>query len=426
MLHSRRFFLKSTGALAASLAVTPLDLFAEEPAAGGAAPAVTKGKTLVLIFLRGGADGLNLVVPWKDPNYRRIRKSIALPSPGEGAGPGRVLDLDGSFGLHPKLAPLLPHFEAGIAVALHAVGHDRNTRSHFEEQDAWETAVIGDSLRADGWVNRHLLSTSGHGPIRAVAIGNALPRIMHGKGCAYAVHGIDDLALPGSRMGETAAADALRKAYACEEGGRNRAARELLAETAQGTLDGVDQLKGIVGRPYTPLKPYPVSELGGKLMQAARLIKSKVGVEVLEIDYDGWDTHQYQGGAEGTFANLAGGLAEAVSAFLNDLGDHAQDVLVMTLSDFGRTASENGTFGTDHGWANVMFAFGPAVRRADGKRLIGRWPGLAPDQLHEKRDLMHTTDFRDVMAEGLRLHLGHPDAGRVLPGRTFESVGLLA
>jgi len=429
---TRRYFIRSTGALGAYIGIAPLDLFA---AAGAEEPApcmVHRGKTLVVIFLRGGADGLNLVVPFGDPHYAQLRKSIEVPATG---GNG-VIDLDGFFGLHPRLAPLKPLFDSGLAVAAHAVGYDKNTRSHFEEQDVWETGIVGNTVGSDGWLNRHLATSQGHGRIRAVAIGDNLPRILRGNVPAYAIRGIEDLTIPGDDRGraETVAAG-LEHAYCTPPREHAGSARDLLARTTGATLDGMRELQHLVNDRYEPSAPYPQTELARRLMQVARLIKADVGLEVAEVDYGGWDTHQDQGrGAGGNFGNLAGGLAGAMAAFAADLGDRMDDVVVVTLTDFGRTAAENGTGGTDHGWANCMLLAGGPVARGNAaaakagqpRKVVAQWPGLAPDQLHEGRDLLHTTDFRDVLAELVRVHLGNPHLETVLPGHQFKPVGLIA
>ncbi|MHC4947959.1 MAG: DUF1501 domain-containing protein [Planctomycetota bacterium] len=431
---TRRYFLRSSVALGAYLGVAPFDLLAR--ADGGAAEpaAVRRGRTLVVVFLRGGADGLNLVVPHGDASYRALRRSIAVPAPG--AGGAAALDLDGFFGLHPRMAPLVPLFEKQLAVAAHAVGYDQNTRSHFTEQDVWETGIIGNTVNSDGWVNRHLVTSTGHGPIRAVAIGDALPRIMHGPAAAYAIRGIEDLALPAAGGVDPAAVAAgLEHAYCTKPDGERAAARDLLARTAGATLEGMEQLRDVADRPYRTTAAYPDTELGRRLMQVARLIKADVGLEVAEIDYGGWDTHRNQGGgAGGVFGNLAANLAAAVAAFTGDLADRMDDVLLVTLTDFGRTAAENGTAGTDHGWANCMLLVGGSVTRGHRaaeagpgpRRVVADWPGLAPDQLHEGRDLLHTTDFRDVLAELVRVHLGNGSLEQVLPQHAFRPVGLIA
>ncbi len=429
---TRRYFLQSTGALSAYLGVAPLNLFAVTGAAGASPACVRRGKTLVVIFLRGGADGLNLVIPFGDPHYARLRRSIAIPAAGRGPG---VVDLDGFFGLHPRLAPPAPHFDSGLAVAAHAVGYDQNTRSHFEEQDVWETGIIGNTVSSDGWVNRHLATSEGHGRIRAVAIGDNLPRILQGKVPAYAIRGIEDLTLPIERREQReAVAAALEHAYCTEPREHESAARDLLAQTTGATLEGMKELQAVTESPYEPAAPYPDTPLARRLMQIARLIKADVGLEVAEIDYGGWDTHQNQGqGAGGQFGNLAGQLAGAIAAFANDLQERLDDVVVVTLTDFGRTAAENGTGGTDHGWANCMLLLGGPVARANAaaaeagtpRKVVTNWPGLGPQELHEGRDLLHTTDFRDVLAELVRVHLGNPHLETVLPQHDFQRVGLV-
>ncbi|MCW5764358.1 MAG: DUF1501 domain-containing protein [Phycisphaeraceae bacterium] len=431
---TRRFFLQSTGALALYLGVSPLTLLGANGLPLGTRT-VKKGKTLVVIFLRGGADGLNLVVPHADAAYAKMRPSIAVPGPAAKAE-GRAIDLDGFFGLHPRLAPLVPLFESGMAVAAHAVGYDKNTRSHFEEQDTWETGMTGNTIHSDGWLNRHLATSQGHGQIRAVSIGDALPRILHGKAPAFAIRGLDDLTVPTGKAPTESIAAALEHAYCCgapsQRAGVQADATDLLSQSAGTTLDGMEQLRELAKAKYEPAAPYPRSGLAGRLMQVARLIKADVGLEVAELDLGGWDTHNNQGNGQfGPLANLAGELAEAVAAFTADMGDRMEDVLLVTISDFGRTAHENGTNGTDHGWANCLFAVGGAVQRA-GKanpargRVVGQWPGLAPDQLHQKRDLLHTTDFRDVLGELVKVHLGNDNIQTVLPQHQFKPVGLVA
>ncbi len=434
---TRRYFLQSTGALSAYLGVAPTSLLSAASNASAGAMRVNKGKTLLVIFLRGGADGLNLVIPHGDPSYAGLRRSTRIAAPGaSGSGGGNsALDLDGFFGLHPRMQPLMDHFNSGHAVAAQAVGYDQNTRSHFEEQDVWETGIIGNTVNSDGWLNRHLATSEGHGPIRAVSIGDTLPRILRGDVPTYAVRGIEDLAVPNvpGVDPETIIA-ALEHAYCTPRPDQAGDARDLLAQSAGATLEGMKQLSGVIDQPYEPGAAYPNTDLARRLMQVARLIKCDVGLEIAEVDFGGWDTHQNQGGVNGQFANLAGTLAGAMDAFMRDMGDRMDDVVVVTLTDFGRTARENGTSGTDHGWANCMFLMGGPVAKANqaatesgqSRKVVTNWPGLAPDQLHEGRDLLHTTDFRDVLAELVQVHLGNPNLKAVMPQHEFKSVGLIA
>jgi uncharacterized protein (DUF1501 family) len=327
------------------------------------------------------------------------------------------------------MAALAPLFADGSAVAVHALGYGRNSRSHFEEQDVWETGIVGNTVGSDGWLNRHLATSEGPGPLRAVSVGDRLPRILSGKASAYAIRGIEDLVLPEGKGGRAITAG-LEHAYQANPAMHRDNARDLLAQTGRETLVGMKELARLTREKYTPAAEYPKTEIGRRLGQVARLIKSNVGLEVAEIDYDGWDTHLYQGhGGEGQFADLAGNLADALAAFAKDLGDRFGDVLLVTLSDFGRTAAENGTGGTDHGWGNVMLALGGPVGKAartHQKQVLGRWPGLAPGQLHENRDLLHTTDFRDALGEAARVQLNHPNLALLLPAHEFKPVGFVA
>ncbi len=441
---TRRYFLKSTGVIVSYMGISP---FLPSIARAVTPQPVTKNKVLVALFLRGGADGLNLVTPYGDEHYASLRRGIGAAAPNAG-DPTSLIDLDGFFGLNPRMSALKPFFDSGLCAAAHAVGYDKNTRSHFEEQDTWETGVSGNTINSDGWLNRHLVTSTGRGPIRAVSIGDGLPRIMQGKAPAYAVRGLEELNLPKTARNidpETMSA-ALEHAYQGSALKAKSDANDLLAQSASATLEGVRQLRGVTSGPYTPANgvEYPKTDLGRKLAQIARLIKADVGLEVAEVDLGGFDTHQNQGRAgEGALGNLAQQAADALAAFAKDLGDKMDDVLVVTLSDFGRTAAENGTGGTDHGWASCMFLLGGAVQRASkpeiltadasalksptgSRKVLTRWPGLAPDQLHEKRDLLHTTDFRDVLGEVVSVHLGNDNVKTVLPNHDFKKLGMIA
>ncbi len=285
----------------------------------------------------------------------------------------------------------------------------------------------------DGWLNRHLLTSTGHGPIRAVALSDALPRILRGEASAYAFPGLTDLGLGGrgNPDQEASVVAALEHAHAAVTPGGTRDAIDLVHAAGRDTLEGVKVLREVAARPYEQAAKYPEGQLAGRLANAARLIKADVGLEVVQIDYGGWDTHNRQGdGAQGNFGDKVAELSNGLAAFLQDLGPHADDTLVLTLSDFGRTAKQNGTAGTDHGWANTMLAMGgpiAAKKVIDPSRgpVMGTWPGLGPEQLHQKRDLKHTTDFRDVLAEVVTSHLGNANLPKVLPGHAFSPVGLL-
>lgn len=424
---TRRYFLQSTGALALYCGISPLRTLADVGMTPADIKPVTRGKTFVAIFLRGGMDGLNFIVPFGDPGYRALRPSLGLATPG---APQGVLDLDGFFGLHPSAAALVPFFKNGSAMALHAVGYDLNTRSHFEEQDTWETGVAGNTINSDGWLNRHLLTSQGHGPVRAISIGDILPRILQGKAPAFALRGISDLTVPSAgNVDDAQMFAAIEHAYCTPPREQEGAARDLLNATAQTTLEGVQLIKEKMAQAGVSTVEYPKSDFAQKLQQVARAIKADIGVEVAEVDYGSWDTHQNQGATTGSYATLTQNFADGLSAFARDLGDRLNDVLILTMSDFGRTAAENGTGGTDHGWANCMLAMGGnlVTTSSEGivKPVLSSWPGLEKDQLHEGRDLLHTTDFRDVLAEVVSVHLGNPQIKTVLPSHDFKPVGFL-
>ncbi|MFU8892177.1 MAG: DUF1501 domain-containing protein [Luteolibacter sp.] len=422
MHTNRRTFLRTTGSFALLGGLAPFQIFA------GAAPDIRpthKGKTLVAVFLRGGIDGLNVIVPHGDRDYYKHRSSLAIARPSKGNREA-CLDLDGYFGLHPSAASLMPLFKNGSVRALQAVGYAKNTRSHFEEQDTWETGVAGNALSADGWLNRHLASSTGHGAIRAVAIGGNLPRMLRGRAPAYAIRGIGDLAMPAMAGDSAILRAALESAYCTKPDAAHDPLADLLAQTASATLEGTRQLEAIAKEEYQPANgaKYANNGVARQFLEAARLIKAGLGTEVIQIDYGGWDTHNNQGAATGGFANRLRDLTDAMTAFHTDLGDQMQDVLVLTLSDFGRTVRQNGTQGTDHGWANCMIALGGSLAKND-KPVLGDWPTLAVEKLQQRRDLQHTTDFRDVLAETAAKHLGNSNTAHIIPNHEFTRVGLV-
>ncbi len=433
MSLSRRSFIRNTGAAAlGSWAALPLLSAQSSPLLLGT-PAARQGsrtKTLVVLFLRGGTDGLNLVVPHGDPHYTSLRPTIAQPKPGDSDG---VIDLDGFFGLHARLAPIAPLFESGLARAIHAVGYDRNSRSHFEEQDRWETALIGDQLASSGWLNRHLGSTEGRGPVRAVAVGDNLPRILKGPAEVFAFRNLAEIKLPELRMTDRALNTLLRKSYRSSDSDgvsseltSDLSLAEQLEAAGVSAVTAAEELARVTQGEYQSAVEYPKSALGRKLREVARVIKADVGTEIAVVSLDGWDTHRGQGrGPSGQLGQLARTLAESVRAFADDLEDRLDDTLLITLSDFGRTAFENGSEGTDHGWGNCLFAVGGALKTGVETPVLGKWPGLAKDQLHDERDLEQTTDFRSVIAEVVTQHLDNPNLDRVIPGFEPEPVHLL-
>lgn len=429
MLLTRRYFLQYCGAVAATYSVASLlpgmrGLLAQDPPA---APANNRKPVLVVIFLRGGADGLNLVPPFGDKNYAKLRPRLAMKAPNDGAPEERCLDLDGSFGLHPRMAAFHGLFKAGELAIVEAVGNPANNRSHFTQQDIWETARIDAALDAEGWLNRHLQSTNGPGPLRAVAISNVLPRMMRGKAPTSAINNVKELTYRNRFGDPVKIAQALKQAYEAETDTKTK---EMIAEAGRRTLAELKALEHVATQDYKPTAAAKYPENNGlavKLRHIAHLIKANIGLEVAQVDLDGWDTHQNQGDRGiGYLGDLAGQLAEAVTAFSRDMGDAMKDVVVMTLTEFGRTAFENGTAGTDHGHASVSFVLGgPVKEKKIGGKILGTWPTLAPEKLNGNRDLAHTTDFRDLIGEVVTNHLGNTALDKVLPNHKPNLPGWL-
>jgi uncharacterized protein (DUF1501 family) len=367
-------------------------------------------KVLVAIFQRGAADGLNIVVPHGERRYYDLRPTIAIPRPSANiAAADSVVDLDGFFGLHPALAPLVPLWQKRQLAIVHAAGSPDPTRSHFDAQDYMESGTPGLKATADGWLNRALnRALPAASAVRAVSLGPTLPRAMRGANSAIAVDNLNSFTVR-----DPAAARMLESMY-------RTSGDQILNGTGQETFEAVALLQSIQKTPYQPADgaSYPKGRFGDSMKQIAQLIKADVGVEVAFADLGGWDHHVNEIGptaSVGQLANILGELGNALAAFCTDLGDRMEDVVVVTMSEFGRTAKENGNRGTDHGHANVMFAMGGPVQ---GGKVYGRWPGLAPEQLYEARDLALTTDFRDVLGEAVYAHLGNRNISAVFPGYT--------
>jgi uncharacterized protein (DUF1501 family) len=410
MTASRRLFLKSSGLALVSFGLAPGALVRAVQAAEGRA----RRKTLVVVFQRGACDGLNTVVPYADGEYRRLRPTIAIPSPN--GSKEAALDLDGHFGLHPALAPLLPLWKERSLGIVQAIGSPDATRSHFDAQDFMESGTPGRKATDDGWLNRHLAAhPSPHAsPFRGVSLTPTLPRALQGRAPAVAMSNLRSFALRGGSGGN--AARGFEDLYD-EATGTLRAA-------GQETFEAVEFLKKADPARYQPAAgaAYPRGRYGDSLKQIAQLVKADVGLEAAFTDIGGWDHHAAEGGIQGQLAQRLREFGQALAAFHLDLGDRMEDVVVVTLTEFGRTARENGNRGTDHGHASVAFVLGGGV---DGGRVRGRWPGLGADQLYEGRDLAVTTDFRDLLGEVLSRHLAARDLSSVFPGYTPRFPGAL-
>jgi uncharacterized protein (DUF1501 family) len=405
MTISRRAFVKSGGLALFSLGLDPLFL-------GRAAYALRRpppsSAVLVCLFQRGAVDGLNMIVPHGESLYYRERPRIAIPAKD-------VVDLDGHFGLHPSLAPLKALWDNKSLAAIHAVGSPDATRSHFDAQDYMESGTPGVKNTRDGWLNRFCEHDREHAdtPFRAVAFGPQLPRILAGTAPALA---IDDLQAFGLRVPQEAARDRLTRAF---EELYEGAATGLLASSSRESFEAIQVLKRVNPAQYQPANGagYPPGRFGRALLQIAQLIKADVGVEIAFADIGGWDTHVNQGSSEGQLAARLRELGLGLAAFAQDLGERMRSVVVLTMSEFGRTIRENGNSGTDHGHATAMLALGGPV---NGGNVLGRWPGLDPSSRFEGRDVAVTTDFRDLFAEALARHLGARDLQLIFPGYSPE------
>jgi uncharacterized protein (DUF1501 family) len=404
MAFTRRIFLKGGAMAIIGSAAIPSFLtravYAAETTAGA------RKKRLVVVFQRGAADGLNIVVPHGEGAYYSMRPSIAIPRQS-------VIDLDGFFGLHPSLSPLVPLFEQKHLAIVHAAGSPDTTRSHFDAQDYMESGTPGVKSTEDGWLNRcvHSLPDDKPSPFRAVALTPNLPRILAGAEPAVAMNNVNDFGVGGRNPAVQPLANTFEAMY-------DQSVDAVLHGTGQETFDAVKMLKAADPQQYTPAPgaDYPRGRFGDALRQTAQLIKADLGVEVAFTDIGGWDHHVNEGNTQGQLANLLRDFSGALAAFWTDLGDLAGDTVVVTMSEFGRTARENGNRGTDHGHANVMFVMGGPVK---GGKVYGRWPGLASEQLYEGRDLALTTDFRRVLGEAVYAHLGNKQLDAVFPG--FEN-----
>ncbi len=400
----------------AGTALLPVGRAAWAAAPSGADPAAHK---LVVIFLRGAVDGLNVVVPYADPGYHAGRSTIALGAPGS---PGGVLDLDGRFGLHPALSPLMPLWQSGKLAFVHAAGSPDATRSHFDAQDYMESATPGRKGTPDGWLNRLLGALPGDpanrtAPTRAVSIGPVLPRIYAG------IQPVANIAA-GKASGQPTVLDRpkVEDAFGALYAGDDKvsqayrqsrlAHREVMGAMNAEAMGGDMQREMQAADNGAPL-PFGFPDDASRL---ARLMRNDARVQLAFMALGGWDTHANQGAATGQLAQRLQPLGQGLAALASGLGPLFDQTVVLVMSEFGRTARQNGNGGTDHGHGNAMWLLGGRV--AGGGQVLGRWPGLGASELHEGRDLAVTTDFRDVLTEVCERHLLLPDArlAEVFPG----------
>ena len=403
---NRRFFLKSGSVALASVGMSlSAPSFLERIALGNTL-AGGKRKTLIAIFQRGAVDGLNVVVPFGESNYYELRPSIAIPKPGNADA---AINLDGFFGLHPSMNAFKTLWDSKRLAIIHASGSPDNTRSHFDAQDYMESATPVVKSTSDGWLNRYLRSKqdSDQSLFRAVSMTKTMPRVLQGRAPAVAMSNLSEFAIRAGKSSENLQGG-FEAIYA-------RETKDSLAGMGRETFEAVNYLKTANPAQYQPENgaQYPRTPFGTSLLQIAQLIKAGVGLEVAFTDIGGWDTHVNQGNSRGQLANLLTQFSSGIAALYQDLGQRMDDVVVLTMSEFGRTVRENGNRGTDHGHANAMFVLGNGVK---GGKVYGQWPGLKSDQLYEGRDLALTTDFRDVFGEIATRHLGSTDMKAVFPG----------
>jgi uncharacterized protein (DUF1501 family) len=408
---NRRFFLRSGGIALASIGVSlSAPSFLQRALLAQSRNRLNSGrrKTLIAIFQRGAVDGLNMIVPYGERAYYDSRPVIAIPAPQSGNAEA-AFNLDGFFGLHPVLTPFKSLWDSKRLAIINAVGSPDNTRSHFDAQDYMESATPGRKGTPDGWLNRYLQSKTDptRSLFRAVSLTQTMPRILQGSAPTLTISNLAEFTIRAGR------------ASASVQGGfeaiYNQTVNDVLGGTGKETFEAVNSLKRANPSQYQPENgaQYPRSPFGNSLFQIAQLIKAGVGLEVGFTDIGGWDTHVNQGNSRGQLANRLQDFSGGIGALVTDLGTRMDDVVILTMSEFGRTVRENGNRGTDHGHANAMFVIGNSVR---GGKVYGRWPGLKSEQLYEGRDLALTTDFRDVFGEIARKHLGTPNVQAVFPG----------
>jgi uncharacterized protein (DUF1501 family) len=394
MAISRRYFLKSGAVAFASFASAPP--FLVRTALAQENRAHEKDHPIIIaIFQRGAADGVSMVVPFGDPFYASVRPQIAIPQPSS-SGDERAIDLDGFFGLHPSLVSLKQIYDEGHLAIVQAVGSPDSTRSHFDAQDYMESGAPGNKGVSDGWLNRYLQSNREQdaSAFRAVALTPTMPRSLAGSASALSMQSVSGFGIHGGRSSPEIEA--------------------VFADLYKDTFDAVKTLRNATEKEYTPAAgvQYPKTPFAQSLQQIAQLIKSNVGVEVAFAEVGGWDTHANQGSSRGQLANQLRNFGEGLAALYRDLGDQMRNVVILTMTEFGRAIRQNGSGGTDHGHASCLFVAGGPVK---GGKVYGRWPGLAPEQLYQGRDLALTTDFRNVFSEILVKHMGAKDAARVFP-----------
>ncbi|MCZ6530870.1 MAG: DUF1501 domain-containing protein [Chloroflexi bacterium] len=407
---NRREFLRIAG-----LSTAPLALPGWAPRLAFAPPgSAPSGDLLVCVFLRGGMDGLNAVIPHFESEYYGARANLSITEPRAGNDVSSI-ELDDRFSLHPSLRPLLDPFQAGELAIVHACGSPDPTHSHFDAMDYMERGTPGEKQIASGWIARHLLTApwENESPFRAIGVGVGLQASLRGPVPATALQSVAEFHLPGNPQGVAVLQQTLSSLYELPE--RDESLFQELSSQAATTFEAMDLLAGLDPAGYQPSggADYPEDDFGRGLSQIALLAKSELGLEIACIDIGGWDTHIQQGAEEGRMPQLMASVAGGLAAFHRDMGEKMKDATVVTMSEFGRRVAENGGGGTDHGHGGVMFVMGGGIL---GGKVYGEWPGLAPDNLYGPGDLAITTDFREVLAEIVLKRLKNNRIDEVFPG----------
>ncbi len=373
-----------------------------------------RGDVLLVVFLRGAADTLNMVVPHGEEAYYHLRPSLGIARPDDfsvEAG-NRTIDLDGFFGLHPALRPLLPAWQEGHLAIVHACGAPDESRSHFKAMELMERGVEDERGPASGWIGRHLasLDTGNNSPLRAIGLGDLPQRSLYGEVPVSALRSIADFHLGGDALAVRQMQAALTSLYAKDE---------TLGILGQDTLDILEVLQKL--DPAFSSKDsvgYGQDDFSRGLKQVAMLMKAEVGLEVAAIDLGGWDTHFAQGTTAGLMPNLMDVLAASLAAFYEDIHNYLACLSVVVMTEFGRRAYENASLGTDHGHGSMMLLLGGYVK---GGRVHGEWSGLADGQLFGPGDLAVTTDYRDVLAELCLKRLKNSSVDSIFPGYRYKA-----
>lgn len=372
---------------------------------------------LVVLFLRGGMDGLNMISPAGDEDFKAARpEQLRVLRQGDGAG--LVLDnpaADVDFRFHPQAGGLHEIYQAGEMAVVHASGLTDGTRSHFDAEDRMERAAPRASANAGGWLGRWLNTARPEGILPALALGGGAPESLRGSADVAVADALENLTLPGDAEDQAILRPRLLAGFGTHPLMAAPVNRLLgLSDTLSARLFGPDG--GLLG--YQSAADYPDSDLAGMLKTVAKAIKLDLGLRVASVDFGGWDTHEDQAGE---FASLTDSLSSAISAFWRDLGPAREYTNVVIMSEFGRRLRANSSLGTDHGFGNAMMVLGGEIA---GGRMLGRWPGLGNAALDDGADLAITTDYRHVLAEVMSKHMGGPKPGDTFPGFTSEPVGI--